>query len=35
VIAAAMAEEISRPVVYRPLDPMAAQRVAGRIADLI
>jgi len=35
VIAAAMAEEISRPVVYRPMDPAATQRVAASIADLI
>jgi pimeloyl-ACP methyl ester carboxylesterase len=35
MIAAAMAEEISRPVVYRPMDPGAVRRVAARIADLI
>jgi hypothetical protein len=35
VIAAAMAEEISRPVEYRPMDPGAVRRVAARIADLI
>jgi hypothetical protein len=35
VIAAAMAEELSRPADYRPMDPAATQRVAARIADLI
>ena len=35
VIASAIAEEISRPVQYRPLDPAAVDRVAGRIAELI
>ena len=35
VIASAIAEEISRPVQYRPLDPAAVGRVASRIADLI
>ncbi len=35
VIAAAIAEELARPVQYRPLDPEAAPRVAARIAELI
>jgi pimeloyl-ACP methyl ester carboxylesterase len=34
-IAGAIAEEISRPVSYRPIDPRAAARIAGRIAELI
>jgi hypothetical protein len=34
-IAAAIADEIGRPVKYRPIDPSAAARVAGRIAELI
>jgi len=35
VIAQAMAEELSKPVTYRPIDPRAAGRVAARIAELI
>ena len=35
VIASAVAEEMSRPVQYRPLDPGAVQRVATHIAELI
>jgi UDP-N-acetylglucosamine:LPS N-acetylglucosamine transferase len=34
-IAQAIAEEIERPVTYRPIDPGAAARVAVRIAELI
>jgi len=34
-IATAIAEEIGRPVAYRPLDPGAAARVAERIAELV
>ncbi|GAC1329233.1 MAG: hypothetical protein NVSMB2_28330 [Chloroflexota bacterium] len=34
-IAQAMAEEIGRPVTYRPLDPHAVERVASRIAELL
>ncbi len=35
VIAAAIGEEIERPVRYRPIDAGAAARIAGRIAELI
>jgi UDP:flavonoid glycosyltransferase YjiC (YdhE family) len=35
VIASAIADEISRPVEYRSMDPGAARRVATRIAELI
>jgi hypothetical protein len=35
VIAAAIAEEIGREVAYRPVDPGAAARVAGLIAELV
>jgi pimeloyl-ACP methyl ester carboxylesterase len=34
-IAEAIADEISRPVSYRPIDPGAVARIAGRIAELI
>jgi hypothetical protein len=34
-IAAAMAAHIGKRPTYRPLDPMATQRVASRIAELI
>jgi hypothetical protein len=35
VIAAAISEEVSREVAYRPVDPGAAARAAGRIAELL
>jgi pimeloyl-ACP methyl ester carboxylesterase/predicted glycosyltransferase len=35
VIAGTIAEEIGRPARYRPMDPGAAARVAGRIAELM
>src|SRR5213078_2831599 len=35
VVAQAIAEEIGREVTYRPVDPHAAARTAGLIADLI
>jgi Glycosyltransferase family 28 C-terminal domain/TAP-like protein len=34
-IAQAIGEEIRRPVTYRPIDPRAAARIAGRIAEMI
>lgn len=35
VIAAAIAEEATRPVAYRPVDPGAATRVAATLAELL
>jgi pimeloyl-ACP methyl ester carboxylesterase/predicted glycosyltransferase len=35
VIAAAISEEISKEVVYRPIDPTAVSRVAARIGELL
>ncbi|MEY2566024.1 MAG: hypothetical protein QOE35_553 [Actinomycetota bacterium] len=35
VIAAAIAEEVGRPVDYRPVDPAAAARVAASLAELL
>ena len=35
VIAEAIATEIGRPTNYRPVDPLAAERVAARIAELV
>ncbi len=35
VIARAIADEVGRPVTYRPIDPGAAERVAARIAEVL
>jgi hypothetical protein len=35
VIAEAIADEIGKAVVYKPIDPQAAARVAGLIAELL
>jgi UDP:flavonoid glycosyltransferase YjiC (YdhE family) len=35
VIAAALAEELGRPVDYKPVDPAAAGRVAASLAELL
>ena len=34
-IAAAIAEEIAKPVSYRTIDPQAVDRVAARIAEML